>query len=94
MKLENLLPSIRVTDTQPATPASRPWKRFGLREIAQKLVNALSGDRAYDREPKVYHRRDRQGCSYLEVYDPTSRKTHIFKTSHEARVWLERRYYS
>ena len=89
MKLENLLPSIRTTETNRLTPALRPWKRFGLKEIAQKLVSTLSGDR----EPKIYHCRDRQGHSYLEVYDPTSRKTHTFKTTHEARVWLERRYY-
>lgn len=89
MKLENLLPSIRATNTDRLTPAMRPWERFGLSERAQKLVAALSGDR----EPKVYHRRDRQGNSYLEVYDPTSRKTHIFQTTHEARVWLEHRHY-
>ncbi|MBW4514304.1 MAG: hypothetical protein KME11_03670 [Timaviella obliquedivisa GSE-PSE-MK23-08B] len=90
MKLENLLPSIRATSTEHSTPTLRPWKGFGLGEMAQKLVSLLSGDR----EPKVYHRRDRQGYSYLEVYDPASRKTHTFKTTHEARVWLERRYYS
>jgi hypothetical protein len=90
MKLENLLPSIRATKTDRLTPALHPWKRFGLGEMAQKLVNLLSGDR----EPKVYHRRDRQGYSYLEVYDPTARKTHTFQTAHEARAWLERRYYS
>ena len=93
MKLENLLPSIRATDTERLSPMLRPWKRFGLRGMAQTLVSLLSIDWAGDREPKVYHRRDRQGYSYLEVYDPTSRKTHIFKTAHEARVWLERRYY-
>lgn len=89
MKQKNLLPSIRATETEHLTPALRPWKRFGLGEIAQKLVNLLSGAR----EPKVYHCRDRQGCSYLEVYDPASRRTHIFKTTPEARIWLERRYY-
>ncbi len=94
MKQKNLLPSIRTTDTDHLTPALHPSKRFGLREIAQKLVSLLSGDRAGDREPTVYHRRDRQGYSYLEVYDPASRKTHTFTTTHEARVWLERRYYS
>lgn len=88
MKLENSLPSIRATATDRLAPL-RPWKKFGLSEIAQKLVNMLCGNR----EPKVYHRRDRQGYSYLEVYDPTSCKTHTFKTAHEARVWLERRYY-
>ncbi|NJR39117.1 MAG: hypothetical protein HC781_10120 [Leptolyngbyaceae cyanobacterium CSU_1_4] len=90
MKQENLLPSIRVADTEPFIPAVRSWNRVGLREIVQKLVNLLSGDR----QPQVYHRRDRQGHSYLEVYDPTSRKTHTFNTAYEARVWLERRYYS
>lgn len=89
MKLENFLPSIRAIDTDRLAPALRPWKKFGLTEIAQKLVKMLSGDR----EPKVYHRRDRQGYSYLEVYDPTSGKTHAFKTTDEVRVWLERRYY-
>jgi hypothetical protein len=88
MRLENLSPSTRAADADRLTPASHPWKRFWLSEIAQKLVNLLSSDR----EPKVYHCRDRQGYSYLEVYDPTSRKTHTFRTTHEARVWLERRY--
>jgi hypothetical protein len=88
MKLKNLSPSTRAADADRLTPALHPWKRFGLSDIAQKLVNLLSSDR----EPKVYHRRDRQGYSYLEVYDPTSRKTHTFRTTHEARVWLERRY--
>jgi hypothetical protein len=94
MKLENLLPSIRSKEAERATPAVLPWKRFGLSEIVQKLVNAVSGDRAGNREPKVFHRRDRQGYSYLEIYDPTSGKTHAFNTAHEARVWLERRYYA
>lgn len=89
MKQNNLLPSIRALESESLTPALRPWKSFGLRAIAQKLVNLLSGDR----EPKIYHRRDRQGHSYLELYDPASRKIHIFETSHEARVWLEQRYY-
>lgn len=44
-------------------------------------------------EPKVYHRRDRQGHSYLEVYDPVTKQTHAFDTAHEVRVWLEQRYY-
>ena len=88
MKQKNLLPFIRATETDELTPL-RPWKRFWLRTIAQNLVYLLSSDR----EPKVYHRRDRQGYSYLEVYDPASCKTHIFKTTHDVRVWLERRYY-
>ena len=90
MKQENLLWSIRATDIEHSTSALCPWERFGLGELAQRLVNLLSGDR----EPKVYHRRDRQGYSYLEVYDPVSGKTHTFKTTHEAGVWLEHRYYS
>jgi hypothetical protein len=89
MKQKNLLPLIRATATEELSPALRPWKRFDLGKIAQKLVNLLSSDR----EPKVYHRRDRQGYSYLEVYDPASCKTHIFKTTHDVRIWLERRYY-
>jgi hypothetical protein len=86
MKLEDLLPSLRFVHT-PTTSIVQPWQKASL---WQRWIKALAGDR----EPRVFHRRDRQGHSYLEVYDPTTRKTHRFDTAQEVRVWLERRYYA
>jgi hypothetical protein len=85
MKLENLLPYF--SPTEQMTPA--PGQEKGGKGWAQRWIDALVGNR----EPRVFHRRDRQGYSYLEVYDPASGKTHYFHTTHEVRVWLERRYY-
>jgi hypothetical protein len=67
--------------TQKTQPSR--WQVF-----VQKMLDAMAGNG----EPKIYHRRDRQGHSYLEVYDPRSGETQIFNTTHEVRVWLEQRY--
>jgi hypothetical protein len=86
MKLENLLPRFALTER--VVPAVRPGQE--IKGWVQRCVHALVGNR----EPRIFHRRDRQGYSYLEVYDPVSGKTHYFHTTHEVRVWLERRYYN
>jgi hypothetical protein len=64
-------------------PQPSRWQR-----LLQTLVESLAGNG----EPKIYHRRDRQGNSYLEVYDPRSGQTQSFSTTQEVRVWLEQRY--
>jgi hypothetical protein len=56
--------------------------------LIQNIVDYLAGNA----EPKIRHRRDRQGHSYLEVYDPRSGTTQSFSTAHEVRIWLEQRY--
>jgi hypothetical protein len=85
MKREDLLLSLRFVPAKRATPVVP--QRSGL---WQRLINALVGNR----EPQIFHRRDRQGHSYLEVYDPTSGQVHRFETTQEVRVWLEGRYYN
>jgi hypothetical protein len=44
-------------------------------------------------EPRVYLRRDRNGQSYLKIYDPVSRETFYCESQTEARAYLEKRYY-
>jgi hypothetical protein len=83
MKLENLLPRFAPIEQTAQTHSKKAtlWQRW---------IQALVGNQ----EPQIFHRRDRQGYSYLEVYDPTSGKTHSFNTTQEVRVWLEQRYYN
>jgi hypothetical protein len=45
-------------------------------------------------EPKIYWKRDRQGNSYYEVYDPLTRQRQNLASVREVRAWLEQRYYS
>jgi hypothetical protein len=66
-----------------ARTAPSRWRHW-----AETLMNWAAGQS----EPRIDHRRDRQGNSYLEVYDPISDKTQTFDTPHEVRVWLEQRY--
>jgi hypothetical protein len=87
MKLEDLLPSLRFASSEQVTPIAQPGQKKGL---WQRWIDALTGNR----EPQIFHRRDGQGHSYLEVYDPTTSKTHRFETTQEVRIWLERRYYN
>ncbi|WP_404789863.1 hypothetical protein [Altericista sp. CCNU0014] len=44
-------------------------------------------------EPKVSHKRDRQGHLYYQVYDPLSGVSASFGSEAEIRAWLEQRYY-
>lgn len=44
-------------------------------------------------EPRVYLRRDRNGQSYLKIYDPVTRETVYCESQTEARAYLEKRYY-
>jgi hypothetical protein len=81
MKLDNRSQFVFSIDTAPATPSR--WQMF-----VQALLDKLAGHS----EPKIYHRRDRQGNSYLQVYDPRSGKTQSFNTANEVRIWLEQRY--
>jgi hypothetical protein len=91
MKPERLL--LR-TAIEPTAPHWQKYELQGIRRWLKAMGNLLSQALCSDREPKVYHRRDRRGHSYLEVYDPTSSQTHQFDTTQEVRVWLEQRYYS
>lgn len=42
-------------------------------------------------EPKVSWKRDRQGNSHLEIYDPTTAKRHYFSSEKDALIWVEKR---
>jgi len=44
-------------------------------------------------EPRVYWGRDRNGQSYLKIYDPVSGETVYCESQTEARAYLEKRYY-
>jgi hypothetical protein len=46
-----------------------------------------------NREPKVDWKRDRQGNTYLEIFDPTTEMHWYFQSEQEARVWFDQRYY-
>jgi hypothetical protein len=81
MKLDNRSQFVFSVETVPATPSR--WQMF-----VQTLLDRMTGSG----EPKIYHRRDRQGNSYLEVHDPLSGKTQSFSTANEVRIWLEQRY--
>jgi hypothetical protein len=82
MKLGDLLPRFAPVKQETRTHSQQTtlWQRW---------IQVLAGNQ----EPQIFHRRDRQGHSYLEVYDPTSGKTHQFDTTKEVRIWLEQRYY-
>jgi hypothetical protein len=40
-------------------------------------------------EPKVSWKRDRQGRSYFQIYDPFTEKYHCFDSEQNALIWLE-----
>jgi hypothetical protein len=61
--------------------------------ILSRLGNSLQTLFLSGSEPKVYLRRDRNGQTYLKIYDPISRQFFYCETQTEARAWLEQRYY-
>ncbi|MCU0565192.1 MAG: hypothetical protein MUF49_01160 [Oculatellaceae cyanobacterium Prado106] len=67
----------------------QPNWRVRLTQQIQAWVEKLSRGS----EPRIEHGRDRQGHSYLKVYDPLTGKTAYFQSSQEVRIWLEQRYY-
>jgi hypothetical protein len=75
-------------EEQLAVSKDSPWF-FRLKQIWQWMGYLLLDNQ----EPKIYHRRDRHGNSYLKVYDPKTGQSAVFNTSHEVRIWLEKRYY-
>jgi hypothetical protein len=75
-------------DKQGVTVQDAP-QGFKFKQIWQWMIHLLLDNQ----EPKIYHRRDRQGHSYLEVHDPKTGQSATFNTAREVRIWLEERYY-
>ena len=56
----------------------------------QGLVRGLTGTQ----EPQIVERRDPQGQTYFQVYDPVSQCRHRFTCEADLRTWLDQRYYT
>lgn len=41
-------------------------------------------------EPKVTWKRDRQGRSHFQIYNPSTEKYHYFDSEQDALIWLDR----
>ncbi len=76
---------------KPVAPARPSWAgvKTHLGQWGQHLVRAL----ASSQEPQILQKRDRQGQSYFQVYDPVSQSHHRFATEADLRTWLDQRYY-
>lgn len=48
---------------------------------------------SHHREPKIAQKCDRQGQTYWQIYDPTTRHYTSLASEKEVRIWLEERYY-
>jgi len=44
-------------------------------------------------EPRVFHRSDRTGNAYFEIYDPLTGKSNCFGSEQEIRAWLDQPHY-
>lgn len=83
------------TESEQTTVPSCPPKR-ATQSVFQPLLNGVQTCQKWLHgwaEPRVHHRRDRQGKAHYEVYDPVSRQRFHCESEAEVRAWLEQRYY-
>lgn len=75
------------TNSRPISQTTSNWKFLvqQLSGLCQALVSFLAGSQ----EPKVTYKRDRQGYTYFEVYDPMTEKHHRFDSEQNVRIWVD-----
>lgn len=90
MKFQNLS-NFKAIDTS----LSRiPLKRRRLNQQIARLWQVFISVLSHELEPKVTWKRNRQGVSYLRLYDPRTGQHHYFASEQEARIWLEQSRYA
>lgn len=57
-----------------------------FQDFWSKLINNRT-------EPQVWHKRDRAGNTYWQVFDPVTGYFTYFSSEQEVRIWIEERYY-
>ncbi|MFP4007760.1 MAG: hypothetical protein ACLFV6_07090 [Spirulinaceae cyanobacterium] len=85
---------VEIASLEKATGVKRDRPGFSRwKWLISQWGNDLKTLFLYGSEPRVYLRRDRNGQSYLKIYDPVSRETVYCNSQTEARAYLEKRYY-
>lgn len=85
---------VAIASSEKTTAVKRDRDRFSRwKWLISQWGNDLKTLFLSGSEPRVYLRRDRNGQSYLKIYDPVSRETFYCESQTEARAYLEKRYY-
>lgn len=88
IRIDAIASSEKTTVVKRDRPGFSRWKWLISQWGNDLKTLLLSGS-----EPRVYLRRDRNGQTYLKIYDPVSRETVYCDSQTEARAYLEKRYY-